>query len=94
VIETGLEQAHALGWADFDGDGSDELAAGWRGKPWGLALYKRTGSSWTKRPLDDGIAVEDLAVADLNGDGRPEIIAGGRATQNIRIYWNESKGAR
>jgi hypothetical protein len=26
---------------------------------------------------------------DLNGDGRPEIIAGGRATQNIRIYWVE-----
>ena len=40
--------------------------------------------------LDDGgVAVEDLAVADLNGDGKPEIIAVGRKTQNVRIYWNE-----
>jgi hypothetical protein len=85
VIETGLNQAHALGWGDFDGDGSDELAVGWRGKPWGLALYR--GSS--KTMIDDGIAVEDLTVADLDGDKRPEIVAGGRATGNLRIYWTQ-----
>ena len=40
TIETALDQGHALGWADFDGDGSDELAAGWRGGPApGLAVY-------------------------------------------------------
>jgi hypothetical protein len=38
-----------------------------------------------------GMATEDLTVADLNGDGKPEIIAVGRATENIKIYWNESK---
>ncbi|MCS7023283.1 MAG: VCBS repeat-containing protein [Bryobacteraceae bacterium] len=92
VIEEGLNQAHALGWADFDGDGSDELAAGWRGKPWGLALYKLSPSGrWVKTVVDEGVAVEDLAVGDLNGDGKPEIVAGGRATSNIRIYWNESE---
>ncbi|MCC7154162.1 MAG: VCBS repeat-containing protein [Bryobacterales bacterium] len=91
-IEADLNQGHALGWGDFDGDGNDELAAGWRGKPWGLALYKLTGGgTWTKTPLDDGVAVEDLAVADLNRDGKPEIVAGGRATQNLRIYWNRSR---
>ena len=35
------------------------------------------------------MAVEDLTVADLNGDGRMDIIAVGRATKNLRIYWNE-----
>ncbi len=87
VVDTSLNQAHALGWADFDGDGDDELAAGWRGKPWGLVLYKFAGGAWKKTPIDDGVAVEDLAIADLNADGRPDIIAGGRATGNIRIYW-------
>lgn len=96
VIESNLVQAHALGWGDFDGDGSDELAAGWRNngrvKDYGIALYKRApDGKWAKRIVDDGVAVEDLAVEDLNGDGKPEIIAGGRATSNIRIYWNETK---
>jgi hypothetical protein len=38
---------------------------------------------------DGGMAAEDLAVADLNGDGRPEIIGVGRGTANVKIYWNE-----
>jgi hypothetical protein len=87
VVESKLDQAHALGWADVDRDGNDELVVGWRGKPWGLALYKLAGDAWTKTMIDYGVAVEDLAVADLNGDGRPEVIAGGRATGNLRIYW-------
>lgn len=96
VIEEKLAGAHALGWGDFDGDGNDELAVGWRDKrpdlnP-GVAIYKRgpTGQ-WRKAVIDDGgMAAEDLAVADLNGDGRPDIVAVGRATGNIKIYWNES----
>lgn len=87
VIEEGLNQAHALGWGDFDGDGSEELAVGWRGKPWGLALYRWKDGSWEKTMVDDGVAVEDLTVADLDGDGRPEIVAGGRATGNLRVYF-------
>ncbi|MBM3737435.1 MAG: VCBS repeat-containing protein [Acidobacteria bacterium] len=92
VIESNLQQAHALGWADFDGDGSDELAVGWRNKPFGVAVYKRMpDGKWDKTMVDDGMATEDLAVGDLNGDGRPEIVGVGRATQNVRIYWNETK---
>lgn len=99
VIESDLSQAHALGWGDFNGDGSDEIAVGWRGKPFGVAVYKkmptppgRRNPVWQKFMVDDGgMATEDLAVADLNGDGRPEIIAGGRSTANLRIYWNEAE---
>jgi hypothetical protein len=95
VIETELSEGHALGWADFDGDGSDELAAGWRGaKQPGVAIYavNRDGTLRTKTMIDaTGMATEDLAVADLNGDKRPDIVAAGRATRNIKIYWNEGK---
>lgn len=91
AVDETLTSGHALGWGDFDGDKSDELAAGWRNKPFGVALYKRaTDGKWTKAMVDaDGMAAEDLAVQDLNGDGRPEIIAGGRSTQNVKIYWNQ-----
>jgi hypothetical protein len=42
-----------------------------------------------KSVIDDGgMATEDALAADLDADGRPEIIAGGRATHNVRIYWN------
>ncbi|MGA2704078.1 MAG: hypothetical protein ABSH35_23640 [Isosphaeraceae bacterium] len=37
---------------------------------------------------DGGMACEDALAADLDGDGRSDIIAGGRATHNVKIYWN------
>jgi hypothetical protein len=96
TIETALTEGHALGWADFDGDGSDELAVGWRrGKP-GVAVYTvgRDGTLRAKQLVDDGgMDCEDLIVGDFNGDGRPDIVASGRATRNIRIYWNETPKA-
>lgn len=48
------------------------------------------GNKWEKHIIDDGgCAVEDALAADLNGDGQPDLIAGGRATHNVVIYWNE-----
>lgn len=99
VIESEISDGHALGWADFDGDGSDELAVGWRNVkpgPPGVAIYKvdRDGKLQSKVMVDDGgMATEDLVVADLNGDKQPDIVASGRATRNVKIYWNETKAA-
>ena len=84
-----------LDWADFDGDGNQELAVGWRGKPFGVAVYfvDREGALKSKELIDDtGMACEDLIVGDFNGDKKPDIVASGRATRNIKIYWNESTG--
>jgi hypothetical protein len=95
TIESALNEGHALGWADFDGDGHDELAAGWRGAPKpGLAIYAvdQTGAVKSKTIVDDaGMATEDLIVGDFNGDTLPDIVASGRSTRNVKIYWNESK---
>ena len=41
-------------------------------------------------PDEKGMATEDLVVADLNGDKQPDIVASGRATRNVKIYWNET----
>jgi hypothetical protein len=94
VIESEITGGHALGWADFDGDGTDELVVGWRDQKPGVAIYSvdRNGALVSKTMVDEGgMAAEDLVIADLNGDKRPDIAASGRATRNVKIYWNESK---
>lgn len=85
---------HALGWADFDGDGSDELAFTWRGKETGVGILKRDANGEWKRAValdGPGMSAEDLVIGDLNTDGQPDVVVCGRATGNIRIYWNEMK---
>lgn len=92
VLDDTLTGGHALGWADFDGDGVDDVVAGWRDKQYGLALYRWAGGKWNKEPIETGaMAAEDLAVGDLNGDGRPDVVAAGRASSNVKIYWNDGK---
>ncbi len=94
VVETAITGGHALGWGDFDGDGNDELAVGWRDAKPGVAVYAvdRDGVLKSKVIVDEGgMAAEDLIVADLNGDRQPDIIASGRATRNVKIYWNETR---
>jgi hypothetical protein len=102
VLDSSLVEGHALQCADFLGKGSDQFAVGWRGKlgaPAGsssagvkLFIPDKEGKNWTQQMIDDkGMACEDLAVADLNGDGKPDLIAAGRATKNVEIYWNETK---
>ncbi len=94
VIDTTLNQGHALAIADLDGDTKPEIIAGWRspdkdGKV-GIKIYQGEGDTWETALLDDnGMACEDLKVADLDNDGHPDIIAAGRASKNVVIYWNE-----
>lgn len=105
VLDDHLRWGHGVWCADLDlGDGSDELIIGVRDNPakgdkftekCGVRVYKATdgvGKKWARNIIDDGgVAVEDLTVADLNADGKPDIIAVGRATKNARIYWNQGK---
>jgi hypothetical protein len=101
VVDEHLRWGHAVSCADLDGDGGDELIIGVRDDPdakagfkerRGVRIYKaldERGARWARHILDNGgVAVEDLAVADLDGDGRPDIVAVGRQTHNARIYWN------
>jgi hypothetical protein len=51
-----------------------------------------TGAKWQKHIVDNGgIATEDLVVEDLDGDGWIDIVAGGRATHNVKLYRNFGK---
>ncbi len=94
VIDSGFVRGHALWTADFDGDGTDEIAFGHSDTPqtFGVHVYHamhHDGTVWKKQILDEGgMATEDLIVADLTSDGRPDILAGGRATHNVKLYVN------
>jgi hypothetical protein len=49
------------------------------------------GTTWTTHVFDPaGVAIEDLAVGVLDGDGRGDVVAVGRQTKNVRIYWNQT----
>jgi hypothetical protein len=51
----------------------------------------RDGALTSKTIVDDaGMATEDLIVGDFNGDKSPDILASGRSTHNVKIYWNET----
>jgi len=100
IIDDQLRWGHAIWCADLDGDGNDEIIAGVRdplpGKAKsGVRVYRSNddaGTAWSKTELDPGgVAVEGLAVADLNADGKPDIVAVGRQTKNVKIYWNQGK---
>ncbi len=98
VLDDTLKDGHAVVVADFLGTGSDQIAVGWRamnpkGAP-GARLFTpldRDGKAWRKTELSGPeVAIEDMKGADLNGDGRIDLILAGRATKNLRILWNET----
>ena len=89
VIDDTLLDAHTVVTADLDKDGSDEIVAGFRGKPYGVYIYKFDGHRWNRQTLDSGdIAAAACTVADLDGDGRPDIACIGSATHNLKWYRN------
>lgn len=93
VVEDGMTNGHALAVGDLNGDGRDEIVAGFRGK--GFQLYAftsegATGLSWRREILDNGgIAAADCRIEDLNSDGRPDIACIGASTGNVKVYENQ-----
>jgi hypothetical protein len=107
VLAEPLQWGHAVWCADLDGDGDEELIIGQRdpnkagsNAPRGPGVFvfdPKPGSgtnslSFERHTIDDGgMACEDALAADLDADGRTDLIAGGRATHNVKIYWNRKE---
>jgi hypothetical protein len=90
VIDSSLVDGHTIQVGDFDGNGSDDVVAGYRGQGRSVYLYHAedaAGERWSKRVLDDGgMAAAACAVADLNGDHRPDIVC----IDGSKVKWYEN----
>lgn len=94
VIDDSLVEAHTIVAADLNGDGADEIVAGYRGEGRSVYVYyaqDARGERWKRETLDaGGMAAAACAAVDLNGDGRPDLACIGSATANLKWYENVS----
>ncbi len=97
VLDDALIDGHALAVADYLGIDFDQIVVGWRamkpkGEP-GIKLFTpldKEGAEWRETKISgSALAVEDIKTADLDGDGRPDIVAAARQTKNLKIFFTE-----
>jgi len=92
VVDGSITDGHTMSVGDFDGDGQDEIVVGEREGKRSVYLYRLTNvreDRWARQVLDDGgMAAAGCAVADLNGDKRPDVVCIGTATANVKWYEN------
>lgn len=99
VLDEQLKDGHALACADYLAVGSDQVVVGWRamnepGVP-GIKLFTPLdddGTQWRQTHISaEQVAVEDIKAADLDGDGRVDIVAAARQTKNLVIFFNQTQ---
>ncbi|MEK6236968.1 MAG: hypothetical protein N2C14_19850, partial [Planctomycetales bacterium] len=97
VLDRELKDGHAIACADYLGVGSDQIVVGWRamnapGVP-GIKMFTpldKNAGKWRETVISGKkVAVEDIKVADLNGDGKVDVVAAARQTKNLTIFFNE-----
>jgi hypothetical protein len=91
VIDDTFREGHALACADLDGDCNDEIVAGFRGPGTSLCAYRAvdaSGTKWERQTLDTQMAASSVVIADVNGDGRLDVVAIGASTANVKWYEN------
>lgn len=89
VLDESLEGGHSLACGDLDGDGLPEIVTGSFRPGTDLRVYRAADpalSSWSGQVIDPGLGPGQTYLADLDGDGRPEVVSSGIPTGNLRSY--------
>ncbi|MCD6361904.1 MAG: VCBS repeat-containing protein, partial [Armatimonadetes bacterium] len=79
LLDVGGPRTTALTAADLDGDGRDEVLVGYSAQVLRVVAVDGGGDiQWRYSPSDwsGGTAVSSLFVADIDGDGGPEVVGG------------------
>ncbi|KYG10859.1 hypothetical protein BE21_58675 [Sorangium cellulosum] len=94
--------ATAIAAADLNGDGRPDLAAHLLyaappapGRLQGLSVLINDGSGRFATPVSCGLPATAIAAVDVNGDGRPDLVAPGTDVSNptgVRVLLNQGNG--
>lgn len=86
-IDDSLTDGHTVITADIDGDGRDEVIAGFRQGSKSVFLYRAGKSGWEKQVLDNGgMGAAACAAADLNADKAVDIVC----ISSTTLKWYEN----
>jgi hypothetical protein len=93
VIDDTLVDGHTLVQGDLDGDGMDEIVAGYRGSGGGVNIYRQgVKNTWTKfavaTPDQKSMAAAGCVLAHFNDDKRLDLACIGTSTANLKWYEN------
>jgi len=100
ILSDALIDGHAVAIDDYLGVGYDQIVVGWRamhpkepqGVP-GIQFFTpldESGTKWRVNQISaEEVAVEDIKAADLNGDGKADIVAAARQTKNLKIFFSK-----
>ncbi|MCC7204929.1 MAG: VCBS repeat-containing protein [Phycisphaeraceae bacterium] len=81
IVDPDMERGgpHDITFADVDGDGRGEIVANFVSSIGGVYIYRQPSKGekfWPRHVVQDQHFDEGLDVADLDGDGKPEIVSG------------------
>jgi hypothetical protein len=94
-IDATAEDGHTILTADFDGDGNDEVIAGFR-KTHHVRLYHHDPKTraWAQTVIDSGIGAAGCIAADFNADKRLDFACIGTSSADLKWYENTTAPSR
>jgi FG-GAP-like repeat len=96
VLRGGLFHPHSLEIADFDGDGRADIFVGEMGlgqnpDPKLIILRNEGAGRFAETIIQHGVPTHEAKVADMNGDGKPDIVGKPYDPErHIDVWWNET----
>lgn len=82
VISSSYAGPQGLAAGDIDNDGDIDIAVGAVGSQNQIDWFENTGTSWTQHFVASKSSAYDVKLADINGDGRLDVI-----TKGTQLTW-------